>query len=58
MKTVEMRFVTPRGTFKIHTVFESEEEARAMGWGLWFEHGQFLILGQDNRVGAVVELGK
>ena len=54
MKNVEMVIETPRGTFKIHTVFENMEEARENGWGLWFDHEQYSILGKDNRVGAVV----
>lgn len=48
---------TPRGTFNIHTVFKNEEEARKEGWGLWFQHEDYLILGKDNCVGAVIKVG-
>ena len=50
-----MMIRTPRGAFKIHTIFSSEEEAREHGWGAWFWHGDFIILGKENRVGAVVK---
>jgi hypothetical protein len=53
-----MKIETPRGTFNIHTIYESEEEARADGWGFWFQHGQYLILGRDNRTGAVVKVSQ
>ena len=56
MKACEMIIQTPRGSFNIHTIFENEETARAMGWGVWFQHGKYLILAKDNRCGAVVEL--
>ena len=56
MKACEKKIETPRGTFNIHTIFESEEAARSMGWGVWFQHGEYLILAKDNRSGAVVEL--
>lgn len=56
MKKVEMKLVTPRGTFNIHTQFETYEEAFAEGWGLWFQHENFFILGKENRVGAVVSV--
>ena len=55
MEQCEMRIETPRGAFNIHTIFKDEDNARAMGWGLWFQHGKYLILAKDNRVGAVVE---
>jgi len=51
----EMRIKTPRGTFNIHTKFDTIEEARQEGWGLWFQHENYLILARDNRIGAVVE---
>ena len=56
MKACEMKIQTPRGSFNIHTIFDNEETARAMGWGVWFQHGKYLILAKDNRCGAVVEL--
>jgi hypothetical protein len=56
MKACELKIETPRGSFKIHTIYESQEAAAADGWGLWFQHGRYLILGRDNRVGAVVDL--
>ena len=55
-KTCEITLATPRGTFKIHTIFDSEEEARVEGWGFWFQHEKYLILGRDNRTGAVVRV--
>ena len=57
MKTCEMRLTTPRGSFNIHTIYDSEKDARADGWSLWFQHGNYLILNRDNRVGAVVMVG-
>lgn len=56
MKSCEMTLVTPRATIKIHTIYASEEEARLDGWGFWFQHEQYLVLGRDNRTGAVVGL--
>jgi hypothetical protein len=56
MKACEMKIQTPRGTFNIHTIFQTEDAARAMGWGVWFQHGDYLILAKDNHIGAVVEL--
>ena len=58
MKSIEMKIKTPRGTFNIHTIFDTIEEARSDGWGLWFQHENFLILAKENRVGAVVEVNK
>ena len=55
MEPTNMMIRTPRGAFKIHTIFSSEEEAREHGWGAWFWHGDFIILGKENRVGAVVK---
>jgi hypothetical protein len=55
METSEMRIQTPRGTFRIHTVFESIQEARENGWGYWFQYENYMILGKDNRTGAVVK---
>lgn len=54
-KACEMKLTTPRGTFNIHTVYASLEDARADGWGLWFQHDRYMILSRDNRVGAVVD---
>lgn len=52
-----MKLETPRGTFPIHTIYSSLDEAAADGWsGFWFQHGRYLILALDNRVGAVVDL--
>jgi hypothetical protein len=56
MKSCTLKLETPRGTFNIHTIYASEDEARADGWGFWFQHGNYLILGRDNRTGAVVEV--
>lgn len=56
MKKTEMTIETPRGTFKIHSVYSTMEKARNDGWGLWFQHDTFVILARDNRVGAVVLL--
>jgi hypothetical protein len=39
---------TPRGTFIFG--FESEEEARAAGYGLWFEHEGVKIFGGGPRL--------
>jgi hypothetical protein len=58
MKTTELTIKTPRGTFKIHTIFDTLEEARAENWGLWFQHENYLILSRDNRIGAIVELSR
>lgn len=58
MTACEMRIQTPRGTFNIHTVYVSEAEARLDGWGFWFQHENYLILGRDNRTGAVVVVDK
>lgn len=55
-KSCEMKIESPRGTFPIHTIYDSLDEARVDGWGLWFQHGRYLILSRDNRVGAVVEV--
>lgn len=30
---LNFKLKTPRGTFNIHTIFESEDEARSDGWG-------------------------
>lgn len=56
MKNCELTIISPRGTFKIHTIFDNMDEADAAGWGLWFQHENNLILAKDNRVGAVVEV--
>lgn len=56
MKKCEMKIVTPRGTFPIDTIYDSLEEAAADGWGLWFQHENYLVLGRNNRCGAVVEV--
>ena len=56
MKVCEMKIQTPRGIFNIHTEYESMDEAREAGWGLWFQHDNYLILGKENHCGAVVEL--
>jgi len=56
MEKCEMTIESPRGTFRIHTIFQDLEEAGAAGWGLWFQHEGFLILARDNRVGAVVRV--
>ena len=56
MKPANMTIRTPRGSFKIHTIFSSEEEAREHGWGVWFYHDNFIILARENRVGAVIQL--
>lgn len=55
MKNCEMKIETPRGAFRIHTIFDNKDEATTAGWGLWFQHENFLILAKDNRVGAVIE---
>ena len=58
MTITEMKLKTPRGTFNIHTIFDSEQEAKENGWGLWFTHieesAEWYIYTKDNRVGAVV----
>ena len=51
----EMVVKSPRGTFKIHTIFDNKEEANKNGWGLWFANGEWDIYTKDNRVGAVVK---
>jgi len=56
MKKCEMKIETPRGTFKVHTIFDNKEEATIAGWGLWFQHENHLILAKDNRCGAVIEV--
>lgn len=56
MKKADFTIETPRGVFKIHTVYSSLEEARENGWGQWFSHEEYIILAKDNRVGAVVEV--
>lgn len=56
MKKIEMTIETPRGTIKIHTAYNTMDEARQDKWGEWFQHDNFLILSRDNRVGAVVRL--
>lgn len=55
MKAVGIKLETPRGTFEIHTIYSSLDEAAADGWGLWFQHGRYMVLGRENRVGAVVD---
>lgn len=57
MKPCNLTLKTPRATINIHTIYESEEEARVDGWGFWFQHENYLILGRDNRTGAVVKIG-
>ena len=54
MKPEEITLDTPRGIIKIHTLFDSEEEARKAGWGLWFTHLEYDIYAKENRVGAAV----
>ncbi len=54
MQACNLLLETPRGTLKIHTVFESTEEAASHGWGVWFNFENYTVLGRDNRVGAVV----
>ena len=56
MKATQMKLQTPRGTFNIYTIYETEKEASADGWGFWFQHENWLILGRDNKTGAVVEV--
>ncbi len=56
MKTNEMKISTPRGMITVHEEFDSLDEARKSGWGLWFQHGEWLILARDNRCGAVVNV--
>jgi hypothetical protein len=36
MKKIETIIETPRATIKAHTQFDTIEEARENGWGLWF----------------------
>lgn len=55
MKKVNMTIRTPRGTFKIHTEFKSEAEARENGWGVWFSHEGTVILSKENCSGAIVK---
>jgi hypothetical protein len=59
METTQRTVKTPRGTFRIHTVFDSYDKARAAGWGLWFQHYEggrpIGIMVRDNRTGAIVE---
>ncbi len=38
----------------VHIVYDTIKEARADGWGLWFEHEDYAILARNNHVGAVV----
>ena len=47
-KTKPETIETPRGTFRFE--FESEEEARAAGYGLWFEHEGVKIFGGGPRL--------
>lgn len=54
MEPCNFKLETPRGTLPIHSIYKSMEEAEADGWGLWFQHENYLVLGRDNRVGAVV----
>jgi len=56
MKKIDITFETPRGNFKMHTIFDNMEEARKHGWGLWFQHHEYLILGKDNHIGAIVKV--
>jgi len=56
MKKCEMKIETPRGTFNVHAIFDNKEEAATAGWGLWFQHENYLILAKDNRCGAVIEV--
>lgn len=55
MHTTELFLLTPRGTFKIHTIFDNEQEAKAAGWGLWFSYERYDIYSRDNRTGAAVK---
>lgn len=59
METTQRTVKTPRGTFNIHTIFDSYDEAKEAGWGFWFQHyedGKYIgIMGRDNRTGAIVE---
>lgn len=57
MKTVEIKIETPRGSFKITKLFDSVDEARTQGYGVWFQHQNYIILGKDNRVHAAVKVG-
>jgi hypothetical protein len=45
------RVKTPRGTFLV--LYETEEEARAEGFGLWFTHNGVPIYGDGTVAGAV-----
>lgn len=56
MQTVNITLKTPRATIRIHTLYPSEEAARADGWGFWFQFENYLILGRDNRTGAAVKV--
>lgn len=51
-----VKIKTPRGTFNIHTVYSSMDEAKKDGWNYWFTFGSYAILNRDNTTGAVVEL--
>lgn len=54
MKTINKTIVTPRATIKAKIEFKDIEEASENGWGVWFQHERWIILGKDNRSGAVV----
>lgn len=58
MKNCAIKIETPRGTFNMTIVFDTMEEARESGYGLWFQHENYLILAKNNRVHACVEVTK
>lgn len=55
MRSCDLIIETPRGTIKAHTIYTSIDEAQADGWGIWFQHERYLILGRDNRAGAIID---
>lgn len=54
MKAISETIKTPRGIFKMHTEFETLDEAKEHGWHLHFTENNIAILNRDNRVGAIV----
>ena len=53
---MDERISTPRGNFKIR--FSSMKEARENGFGFWFEHEGFQIVGDGIHAFAVAKEGK
>lgn len=48
INTEKIYVETPRGRIRINETFETDEEARERGYGLWFSHNGVAIYGHTD----------